>query len=121
MGTGYRVLGLRGVHGFRRKLSLCFRDGVAGIVLGIVFFVGAIVGEPPREVASSVEFAGTPAAMRGDWQEFRSGAEVPSLSLTACSRRIQRELPSTLTNGQKVGRMFQRKMFHAFFSFFDLQ
>ena len=76
-------------------------------------------GEPPREVASCVEFAGAAAAMSGDWQQFRSGAEVPSLSFTACLRSIQRELPSTLTNGQKVGRMFQRKMFHAAFTFFD--
>jgi len=43
------------------------------------------------------------------------------VSFIACQRGIQRELPSTLTNGQKVGRMFQRKMFHAVFTFFDGQ
>src|SRR5579884_896995 len=59
--------------------------------------------------------------MSGDWQQFRSGAEVPSLSFTARRRGIQRELPSTLTNGQKDGRMFQRKMFHPFFTFFEGQ
>jgi hypothetical protein len=52
------------------------------------------------------------------WQQFRSGAEVPSLSFTARWRGIQRELPSTLTNGQKVDRTFQRKTFHARPTFF---
>src|SRR5579883_547511 len=55
--------------------------------------------------------------MSGDWQQFRSGAEVPSLSFTARRRGIQRELPSTLTNGQKVGRIFQRKIFHGLATF----
>ena len=43
---------------------------------------------------------------------------MPSLFFTTRQRGIQRELPSTLTNGQKVGRMFQRKMFHVCSIFF---
>lgn len=75
---------------------------------------GSLVGGTAsrREVAPSIEFADTPGRGEQDWQQFRSGAEVPSLSFTACLRRIQRELPSTLTNGQKVDRTFQRKTFH---------
>ena len=42
---------------------------------------------------------------------------MPSLFFTTRQRGIQRELPSTLTNGQKVGRMFQRKMFHVCWAF----
>jgi hypothetical protein len=33
-------------------------------------------------------------------------------------RQVQRELPSTITNGQELGRMFQRKMFRAFLKYF---
>jgi len=51
-------------------------------------------------------------------QQFRSGVEVQSLSLTERPRRIERGLPSTHTNGQEVAETLQRKMFHARRTFF---
>jgi len=47
----------------------------------------------------------------------RSGAAVLSLSVTTRRRGIQRELPSSLTNGQEEGKMFH--LLTVFFSYMD--
>jgi len=59
-----------------------------------------------------VRFFGMRRAEVSKIGSYSAQGGVPSLSFTARQRRIQRDLPSTLTNGQKVGRTFQRKTFH---------